>query len=95
MNNDLIMDWIVSTGLPLIVFGFAMFNKSKENERRVTKLEQENTYQTKELEKVNTRLVNVENNYAILIRVEEQLKTLFKQNEEIKEEVKQVTKKDA
>lgn len=43
------------------------------------------------MEKVNTRLVNVENNYAILIRVEEQLKTLFKQNEEIKQEVKQAT----
>jgi len=71
-----------------------IFNKSKDNERRITKIEQDNIYQNKEMEKVNTRLINVENNYAILIRVEEQLKTLFKQNEEIKQEVKSVKNKE-
>ncbi|QYA42055.1 hypothetical protein KYI11_10710 [Macrococcoides bohemicum] len=89
--EDAILNWIVKVAIPLITFAFVIFNKSKDNERRITKIEQDNIYQNKEMEKINTRLVNVENNYAILIRVEEQLKTLFKQNEEIKQEVKQAT----
>ena len=88
--EDAILRWIVTVALPMGGFVMAVMNKSKENERRVTLVESKLGYLEKEDKNINTRLTIVENNYAILVRLDEQMKTLFNQNEEIKQEIKNI-----
>lgn len=88
--EDAILRWIVTVALPMTGFVMTVMSKSKENERRVTLVESKLEYLEKEDKNINTRLTNVENNYAILVRLDEQMKTLFNQNEEIKQEIKTI-----
>ena len=88
--EDAILRWIVTVALPMGGFVMTVMNKSKENERRVTLVESKLGYLEKEDKNINTRLTIVENNYAILVRLDEQMKTLFNQNEEIKQEIKNI-----
>ncbi|MEK4758310.1 hypothetical protein [Macrococcoides caseolyticum] len=88
--EDAILRWIVTVALPMAGFVMTVMSKSKENERRVTLVESKLEYLEKEDKNINTRLTNVENNYAILVRLDEQMKTLFNQNEEIKQEIKTI-----
>ncbi|MFF7217902.1 DUF7365 family protein [Mammaliicoccus sciuri] len=85
-----ILTWVVTVGLPVAAFFISIINKTKESERRITLVEEKQKNLDEKIKDYATRLTVVENNYKILFRVEEQLKTLFKQNEEIKEEVKSI-----
>ncbi|WP_218696828.1 DUF7365 family protein [Mammaliicoccus sciuri] len=88
--EEAILKWVITVGLPIIVFFMNAVSKTKDNEKRLTKMESDLKYANEKIKEQSSRLIIVENNYAVLIRVEEQLKTLFKQNEEIKEDIKSV-----
>lgn len=88
--EDAIFKWLVTVGIPLAVFSMGVINKTKEAERRITLIEANQRYIEEKFKDFTIRLSAVENNYAILLKVEEQLKILFKQNEEIKEEIKSI-----
>lgn len=60
-------------------FFIGMISRTKESERRVTLIEEKTEYMDEKLKEHSSRLTVVENNYVILVRVEEQLKTLFNQ----------------
>lgn len=92
--EEAIFKWVVTVGIPIAAFFIGVISKTKESERRVTLIEQKQKNLDDKLREHASRLTVVENNYRILIRMEEQLKTLFKQNEEIKEDIKLVKNKD-
>ncbi|UTH13287.1 DUF7365 family protein [Macrococcus equipercicus] len=88
--EDVVLNWIIKVAVPVAGVALVLFSMFKANEKRLSTMETDLVYMKKKDDELSARLQNVENNYAILIRVEEQLKTLFKQNEEIKQEVKTI-----
>ena len=93
MIEDAILKWVLTVGIPLASFIMMFFTKTKENERRLTIIEANQRHVDEKLKDYTLRLSTVENNYKVLVRMEEQLKTLFKQNEEIKDDIKVVKTK--
>lgn len=88
--EDAIFKWLITVGIPIVGFFLTLINKTKEAERRVTLVEANQRHINEKMKDYATRLAIVENQYAILIRVEEQLKQLSKETKEIKEDVKLV-----
>lgn len=86
MENE-ILKWVVTVAIPIFACFLPFLNKAREQEHRLTLIENDLEHVQKISEDIFKRLENVEKNHEVLIRVEERLDNLINKTGKIEKEI--------